>query len=321
VVTGAAGFVGSHVCRALLESGWQVLGLDNFDPFYPRALKERACRTWASLPGAHFLEGDLREAGVLEQALPGADAVVHLAARPGVRDSVGREALYRAVNVGGTRALLAACARFGVRRLVFASSSCVYGDSTPPFREADPLPPARSPYGASKQEGERLCRLAAAHSGLAVAIVRLFSVYGPGQRPDQALHRFARLMVRGEALPIYGTGGEERDYTYVGDVARGVEAALAWTAGREGAAEVFNLGTGVAIRLDRLVALLGQRLGLRPKLVRAPRHPADAERTRADGTRAAEVLGWVPGTALETGVAAFADWFEVAYGSQAFATA
>ncbi len=321
LVTGAAGFVGSHTCRALLEAGFEVIGLDNFDPFYPRALKERALESWVSRPGASVLEGDVRDPAVLVPALQGVTAVIHLAARPGVRDSVGRERLYRAINVEGTLAVLAACARSGVSRLVFASSSCVYGDLRPPFRETAVLPPPRSPYGATKQEGERWCRQAAQQGRLAVAVLRLFSVYGPGQRPDQAMHRFARAMVRGEAVPIYGTGSEERDYTYVGDVARGIAAALAWTAGRAGCCEVFNLGTGETTRLDRLVALLAERLGAKPRLSRAPRHGADAVRTQADRTRAADVLGWVPRTGLEQGIGEFVGWFEVAYGSQTVATA
>ena len=321
LVTGAAGFVGSHTCRALLEAGFEVVGLDNFDPFYPRALKERALQPLVSHPGVRVIEGDLRDPAVLARALRGITAVIHLAARPGVRDSVGRERLYRAINVEGTLAVLAACARAGVARLVFASSSCVYGDLEPPFREAAVLPPPRSPYGATKQEGERLCRQAAHQDGLAVAVVRLFSVYGPGQRPDQAMHRFARAMVRGEAVPIYGTGSEERDYTYVGDVARGIVAALAWTEGREGSCEVFNLGTGETTRLDRLVALLAGRLGVEPTLAHAPRHRADVVCTRADSRRAAEVLGWVPRTGLEQGISEFVRWFEVVHGSQTVATA
>jgi UDP-glucuronate 4-epimerase len=321
LVTGAAGFVGSHTCRALLEAGFEVIGLDNFDPFYPRALKERALAPVVAHPGMRMIEGDVRDPAVLERAFEGITAVIHLAARPGVRDSVGHERLYRAINIGGTLAVLAACARSGVSRLVFASSSCVYGDLRPPFREAAVLPLPRSPYGATKQEGERWCRQAAKQGRLAVAVLRLFSVYGPGQRPDQAMHRFARAMVRGEAVPIYGTGSEERDYTYVGDVARGVTAALAWTEGREGCCEVFNLGTGETTRLDRLVALLADRLGVEPTVSPAPRHQADAVRTQADRSRAAEVLGWVPRTGLEQGVSEFVEWFEEVYGSQPVATA
>ncbi|MBI2402818.1 MAG: NAD-dependent epimerase/dehydratase family protein [Gemmatimonadetes bacterium] len=319
VVTGAAGFIGSHACQVLLRAGWRVVGLDNFDPCYPRWLKELALRPLLASPAFRFVEADVRDRAALDGHLEGAAAVVHLAARAGVRESVGRGAAYRDINVGGTHAVLDACVRAGVRRLVYASSSSVYGLVAPPFTEAARLPSARSPYAASKQEGEDLCRRFAAVHRLRAAVLRFFSVYGPGQRPDQALHRFARLAAEGSPLPLYGDGSSERDYTYVGDAAAAVAAALAWTEAGPAGAEPFNIGTGRGVRLDRLVGLLAESLGTRPTVLRQRAHPADAARTRADITRARRVLGWAPKVDLELGITEFVRWYEVVYGYEALA--
>lgn len=316
VVTGAAGFIGAHASAELLAQGWRVVGVDNFDPYYPRWLKERALRPLLAHREFRFAEADVRDRAVLEAVLGGATAMVHLAARPGVRDSLGHAAAYRELNVGATRAMLEACVRAGVRRVVYASSSSVYGGSVPPFLETAPLPRPASPYAAGKQQGEELCARFAERYGLRVAVLRLFSVYGPGQRPDQVMHRFAHLLLASRPLPVFGDGDSERDYTYVGDVARAVTAALSWSAGEGRASETCNVGTGRAVRLDRLVALLSDALGARPTVVRQPVHAADAPRTRADVGRARRVLGWVSETALEAGVAEFVRWYEVVYGRE-----
>ncbi len=319
VVTGAAGFIGAHLCRALLDQGWQVVGLDNFDPFYPRWLKERALRPLVARPAFRFVEADARDAAMLERLLDGAAAVVHLAARAGVRDSLGQAAVYRDLNVGATRAVLDGCARAGVQRVVYASSSSVYGRSRPPFRETARLPRSASPYAASKRAGEALCRRFAEQHGMRIAALRLFSVYGPGQRPDQALHRFARLAMEGETLPLYGDGSSERDYTHVADAARAVVAAVHWTGRADAAAECFNVGTGTGTRLDRLVGMLVEALGVSLNAVRRPAHPGDVPQTRADPTRARRVLGWAPEVRLEAGIAEFVRWYEVVYGCQSLA--
>jgi len=319
VVTGAAGFIGSHACAGLLRAGWRVVGLDNFDPFYPRWLKELALRPLLGSPSFRLVEADVRDRAVVAGHLEGAAAVVHLAARAGVRESVGRAAAYRDINADGTHAVLDACVSAGIRRLVYASSSSVYGHTAPPFREDARLPYPTSPYAASKQEGEDLCRRFAAVHGLRVAVLRFFSVYGPGQRPDQALHRFARLAAEGSPLSLYGDGSSERDYTYVGDAADAVAAALEWTGVGEAGAEPFNIGTGRGTRLDRLVALLAESLGTRPTVVTGRVHPADAARTRADVTRARRALGWAPKVELELGIGEFVRWYEVVYGYEALA--
>ena len=316
VVTGAAGFIGSHASAELLAQGWRVVGVDNFDPYYSRWLKERALGPLLAHHDFSFAEADVRDPAAFEVLLHEAAAVVHLAARPGVRDSFGHAAAYRQLNVGATRAVLEACVRSGVRRVVYASSSSVYGGSATPFVETAPLARAGSPYAAGKQEAEQLCARFAERHGLRVAVLRLFSVYGPGQRPDQVAHHFTRLLLAGRPLPLFGDGSSERDYTYVGDVARAVTAALAWSAGEGSASDICNVGTGRAVRLDRLVAVLGGALGVRPTVVRQAVHAADAPRTRADVSRARHVLGWRAETALETGIADFVRWYEVVYGRE-----
>ena len=316
VVTGAAGFIGTHASAGLLAQGWHVVGVDNFDPYYPRWLKERALAPLLAHRDFRFAEADVRDPAALERLLSGAAAVVHLAARPGVRDSVGHAAAYRQSNVRATGSVLEACVRAGVRRVVYASSSSVYGRGLPPFAETAALPRPTSPYAAGKQEGEQLCGRFAERCGLRVAVLRLFSVYGPGQRPDQVLHRFAGLLRAGRPLPIFGDGRSERDYTYVGDVARAVTAALRWTAADGGAVEVCNVGAGHPVRLDRLIALLSGALGVRPTIAPQPVHPADAPRTCADIGRARRVLGWAPETTLEAGIVEFVRWYEVLYGRE-----
>jgi UDP-glucuronate 4-epimerase len=316
VVTGAAGFIGAHASAELLAQGWRVVGVDNFDPYYPRWLKERALGPLLAHRAFGFAEADVREPAVVDGLVRGAAAVVHLAARPGVRDSLNHAAAYRQANVAAIRAVLEGCVRTGVRRVVYASSSSVYGRSTPPFVELAPLPQPTSPYAAGKQEGEQLCVQFAERYGLRIAVLRLFSVYGPGQRPDQVMHAFARLLLAGRPLPIFGDGGSERDYTYVGDVARAVTAALSWSAADGKAAEVCNVGTGRSVRLDRLVALLSGALGVRPTIAPQPVHVADAPRTCADVGRARRVLGWAPEVTVEAGIAEFVRWYEVVYGRE-----
>jgi UDP-glucuronate 4-epimerase len=263
-----------------------------------------------------MLEGDVRDEAVLARALDGVAAVLHLAARPGVRPSLHAAALYRSVNVGGTGALLEACERQGVRRLVFASSSAVYGrGATPPFREdVEPGPPL-SPYAATKQEGERLVGEAGG-KGLRAAVLRLFSVYGPDQRPDLALHRFTAALVAGRPVHRLGRGGETRDYTHVRDVARAAAAALSWTGAAAPGAETFNVGSGRPVRLDWFIAAVGRALGVTPAVRPRPPHPADLPATWADRTRAGTVLGWTPREDLEAGIAEFVAWYGEAHGHE-----
>jgi len=317
VVTGAAGFVGSHVVGALLAAGRTVVGVDCFDPFYDRRLKELAVAELSVSPEFTFIALDVRDRPRLRAALAGADAVVHLAARPGVRQSIARAALYRDLNEGGTRSVLDACAATGVRRVVFVSSSSVYGaGASPPFREDARLGTPTSPYAATKRAGERMVRAFAGRGHGRAAIVRLFSVYGPRMRPDLALHVFARRLTEGGVVPLFGDGGSRRDYTHVTDVAGGVVAALEWTAAPAPACGVFNLGAGHPARLDWLVSEVARCLGVEARMERHAPHPADLPVTWADTARAEAALGFVPRIPLAEGIPDFVAWFEREHGRQ-----
>jgi UDP-glucuronate 4-epimerase len=311
LVTGAAGFIGAHCCRALLEQGSRVVGLDNFDPFYDRALKEPALSELRGWPRFGFVEGDIRDAALVGGLVREADSVVHLAARAGVRPSIEDPELYMSINVSGTVTLLEACRRAGLRRVVFGSSSSVYGDVTPaPFREDAPAGDPISPYAATKRAGELLCNVYAALHGFRIAGLRLFTVYGPRQRPDLAIHRFTRLLVAGQPIQQFGDGSSERDYTHIDDILKGVLGALRWLEQESPAFELFNLGESHTVRLDRLIALIAEALGVVPMVERLPSQPGDLRRTFADTSKARRLLGYDPRTTIEDGIRGFVDWYE-----------
>jgi UDP-glucuronate 4-epimerase len=319
LVTGAAGFIGSHVVDALLAGGHYVVGLDSFDDFYPRAVKERNLAGAVGSAAFRLVEGDVRDGRLLAGLLGAGTVVVHLAARAGVRPSIQQPELYASVNVLGTVRVLEAARLAGVRRVVFASSSSVYGDSAPaPFREDWPAVEPISPYAATKRAGELLCATYAHLYPLRIAALRFFTVYGPRQRPDLAIHAFTRRMAAGEAIPFYGDGSAERDYTFIDDILAGVLGAVAWTgaeAGPGGAFEIVNLGESRTTRLDRLVevisaALAAEGLPSAVRLDRRPPQPGDVRRTCADVTKARRLLGYAPSTPVEEGIPRFVRWFK-----------
>lgn len=313
LITGAAGFLGSHLCDALVGAGWSVWGLDSFHSGYSPAVKRRNLRDVSEHPAMHVVHGDVRD-GVLLDGLLGSesfDAAVHLAALPGDRTSLEAPGVCMDINVQGTVTLLEALTRHGVNRLVFASSSSVYGERTAvPCQESDAADRPISPYAATKRAGEMLCHSYAATSDLAVHCLRIFSAFGPRQRPDLALHRFARLMRRGEPIPLFGDGSRERDYTYVGDIVDGVRRSLERLLELpEGAEyEIVNLGRGETVRLDQVVRSLATALEMEPDIDRLPARPGDAAVTYAAVDRARELLGWRPRTSFEDGLAAFVEW-------------
>ena len=313
LVTGAAGFIGSHVCEALVARGHEVIGVDNFDPFYPRAVKERNLSALAGRPGFRLIEGD-----VASDPLPleGVGAVLHLAAKPGVRPSLEDPAAYMEANVTGTARVLEAARRAGVGRVVLGSSSSVYGDSTPaPFAEDAPAAAPISPYAATKRAGELVAHAFAHLYPMRIVCLRFFTVYGPRQRPDLAIHRFTDLIARGQAVRMYGDGSSEREYTYISDAVDGVLAALART-GEAGGFEILNIGGGARVRLDRLIALIGAALGREPRIERHPDQPGDVRLTAADLRRAEEALGYRPRVGIEEGIRKFVRWYEETHGHQ-----
>ncbi len=309
LLTGAAGFIGSHTAAALLDRGDEVVGLDNFNAFYDPALKRRNAAALSAREGFSLVEGDLCDEPLVADlfARHRFDGVVHLAAWAGVRPSIQRPGLYVDVNVRGTTNVLEGCRRGGVGRLVFASSSSVYGGrETVPFRETDPVDRPISPYAATKKAGEVLCYTYHHLHGLHVSALRFFTVYGPRQRPEMAIHKFATMMSRGEAIPVYGDGGSARDYTYVDDIVQGTVAALDRCEGYE----IYNLGESRTTRLDDLVDKLARALGYEAKVRREPDQPGDVPITFADVTKARERLGYDPHTLIDEGLARFAEWFQ-----------
>ncbi|MEZ0335065.1 MAG: NAD-dependent epimerase/dehydratase family protein [Gemmatimonadales bacterium] len=315
LVTGAAGFIGSHLAEALARRGDEVIGVDNFDPFYPREMKERNLTVARSLPGFSFLEQDMLDADAIASLLTPDTVVVHLAAKAGVRPSLADPVGYARVNVTGTAAVAEAARRAGVSRFVFGSSSSVYGDSTPvPFREdAIAIEPV-SPYAATKRAAELLLRSIALVYGLRVASLRFFTVYGPRQRPDLAIHAFALRMVDGRPVTLFGDGTQSRDYTYCDDIVAGAVAAVDWTATAPIGVDTFNLGGNRAVPTGAMVEEIARALGIQPRIEWTPMQPGDVQRTAADLTKSQAVLGYVPRTPFPEGIRRFVAWFREAYG-------
>jgi len=315
LVTGAAGFIGSHLCEALLARGDGVTGVDNFDPFYARNVKERNLEGLRRQRGFRFVEAD-----VARDPLPldGIEAIIHLAAKPGVRPSLEDPGAYMEANVTATARLIDAARRIGLSRIVFGSSSSVYGNATPaPFAEDQPAVSPISPYAASKRAGELLAHAFAHLYPVKIICLRFFTVYGPRQRPDLAIHKFTDLIARGRPVRMHGDGSSERDYTYITDCLDGILAALAWTGtAGPGTVETVNLGGGDRVRLDRLIALIGAALGQEPRIERHPDQPGDVRLTDADLVHAGRVLGFKPKVGIEEGIRKFVAWYGEIHGRQ-----
>jgi nucleoside-diphosphate-sugar epimerase len=311
LVTGAAGFIGSHLSEALVARGDQVLGVDNFDPFYPRPEKERNLRKVRAHPAFAFHPLDILEADRIAALLTPESVIVHLAARPGVRPSLVDPAGYARVNVEGTAALLAAAKSRGVSRFVFGSSSSVYGDDTPaPFRENATAIQPLSPYAATKRAGELLVQALAPIYGFRSAALRFFTVYGPRQRPDLAIHAFARRIRAGETITLFGDGSQSRDYTFCDDIVAGIIGAIEWTRTAPIGMEPFNLGGNQPVPLRDMVASLGKALGREPRVQWAPMQPGDVQHTCADLSKSSTMLGYHPRVPFEEGLRRFATWLE-----------
>ncbi len=311
LVTGGAGFIGSHLCEALVETGREVVAFDSFDPFYSRWIKERNLAGLLGRERFRLVEGDLREPTEVAQLFADGsyDAVVHLAARAGVRPSLVDPRGYMTTNIEGTAILLEAMREAGCHRLVFGSSSSVYGNrSEMPLRETDRVDRPISPYAMTKKAGEELCHVYHSAHGFTVMSLRFFTVYGPRQRPDMAIHRFVRLMQDDLPIQVYGDGTSERDYTYCADAVSGVVAAVEWVRDENGF-EVVNLGGAVPVPLEDLIEALGGALGQEARIERLPLPVGDVERTCADIEHARSLLGYDPRTGLEEGLEAFVRWY------------
>jgi UDP-glucuronate 4-epimerase len=315
LLTGAAGFIGSHVAERLLAAGAAVVGVDNFDPFYDPAEKWANLRTALAHPSFTLLEADCADGRALEAALETAgagasfDVIVHLAARAGVRPSIEDPGGYVRANLVATQVMLELARRRGIDRFVFGSSSSVYGNNEKvPFSEDDRVERPISPYAATKRAGELLCHAHHHLNGTAVHALRFFTVYGPRQRPDLAIRKFATLMLRGEEIPMFGDGSTERDYTWIDDIVDGVEASVRRTAAEPGEFRIINLGGSRTTSLARLIELIGDALEIEPRVRRLPLQPGDVQRTFADVALAGELLGYRPAVSIEEGIPRFAAW-------------
>lgn len=310
LVTGGAGFIGSHLVDALLADGWRVTVFDNFDLFYDRVIKERNVAPHATNPAYRLVRGDIRDPAAL-QSLAGdeVDVIVHLAARAGVRPSIEDPVGYQDVNVAGTQQVLEFARRTGVTQFVFASSSSVYGvNPRVPWHEDDHVLQPISPYASTKISGELLGHVYSHLYGIRFLALRFFTVYGPRQRPDLAIHKFARLMLAGRPIPVFGDGTTSRDYTYVDDVVRGVRAAMGYAGSGY---EVINLGNTRTVTLSEMIDALERALGVSACLERHPDQPGDVPRTWASIDKARALLGFAPSTSFDAGVAAFAAWLRL----------
>ncbi len=309
LVTGGAGFIGSHICERLLRDGHSVWAFDDLNPFYDPQFKQRNLREIQSLAKPfEFIHGDITDSAALGEIFSSVkfDQVIHLAARAGVRPSLADPALYQRVNVEGTVNVLEAARKSGVKKIIIASSSSVYGlNSKVPFSESDPIFSAISPYAASKLACEALGHVYHHIYKMDVTMLRFFTVYGPRQRPDLALFKFAKLISAGKQIPVFGDGTAARDYTFVSDTIDGVIAATK----KEFGYEIFNLGESETVSLSRMIELLEDALGKKAVIDRQPLQPGDVPITFANISKARQKLGYNPQIKFDQGVKLFADWF------------
>jgi UDP-glucuronate 4-epimerase len=310
LVTGGAGFIGSHLTRRLLDRGDRVTVLDDFNDFYDPARKRSNVQPFLGEPDAPYrlVEGDIRDESLVERlfAAGDLDAVVHLAARAGVRPSLRQPILYEDVNCIGTLRLLEAARRHGPEVFVFGSSSSVYGiNKKVPFAETDRVDQPISPYATTKRAGELLCYNYHHLYGLKISCLRFFTVYGPAQRPEMAIHKFTDLLARGEEIPLFGDGSSRRDYTFISDIIDGVVAALDAELGFE----ILNLGGADTTALADLVRWIAAELAVEPRIDYRPDQPGDVPITYADVTKAGRLLGYSPKVPIREGLARFVAWY------------
>ena len=308
LLTGGAGFIGSHLCDRLVGEGHRVACLDNFDDFYDPRVKRRNIREAIGRGEFELIEGDIRNNQLIARIFrrQSFDVVVHLAARAGVRPSIDYPKLYEEVNVQGTINLLDACREYGVKSFVFASSSSVYGgNSKVPFSEEDRVETPISPYGATKRAAELFCHTYHRLFDINVACLRYFTVYGPRQRPEMAIHKFTRLIDGNERVPMYGDGQSMRDYTYIDDIIDGTLGAIYANKGYE----IYNLGESRTTRLNDLIRMLEEALGKRAIIEGLPEQPGDMPITYANIEKSRRKLGYAPRVSMEEGIGRFVEWY------------
>jgi len=309
LVTGGAGFIGSHLIEKLLNEGHQIVCLDNFNDYYDPQIKRDNIKKASSQKNYELIEGDILDIPMLQQIFTDNkfDIVVHLAARAGVRPSIKEPLLYEKVNVQGTMHLLEQCKEKGIHKFVFASSSSVYGaNKKVPFFEDDSVDNPISPYAATKKAGELICFTYHRLYDISVNCLRFFTVYGPRQRPDMAIHKFARLIYNHSPIPVFGSGKSRRDYTYIEDIIQGLCAAIDHCNGYH----VYNLGESKTVELLYLIDLLQNKLGRKAIINYQPEQPGDVPITYSDISRAKTELNYNPQVGIEDGIDMFVDWFK-----------
>jgi UDP-glucuronate 4-epimerase len=306
LITGAAGFIGSHLSERLLDDGWTVVGVDNFDDFYDPRIKRRNIKDCLKNKNFQLVEADIRDIAAMDKAVSSdVEIVVHLAAKAGVSPSIEQPVLYADVNVNGTAVLLQAAEKHRIKEFIFGSSSSVYGNNKKvPFSEDDNVDFPISPYAATKKAGELICHTYHHLYGISIICLRFFTVYGPRQRPDLAIHKFARLIEQGKSIPIYGDGTMMRDFTYIDDIIDGTVAAMAKCTGFN----IYNLGESRPVSVNDLVAEIEKALGKKAAKQYLPPQPGDIERTYADITKAARDLGYRPSITITAGLKKFVAW-------------
>ena len=311
LVTGGAGFIGSHLCERLLRDGCHVIGVDNFDNFYDPNIKIKNVEGMVKQfpQGFELVTADIRDPEHLAEVFKKnqIDLVIHLAARAGVRPSIAQPLLYEEVNVTGTIALLEACKEYGIKDFIFASSSSVYGENRRvPFSEEDLDIQPISPYGATKRAGELFCYSYHHLYGMNTACLRIFTAYGPRQRPEMAIHKFSRLADEGEKIPIYGDGSSRRDYTFIDDLIDGIIAVLQ----RHKGFEIYNLGESQTTTLKELIHMIEEALRKKANIEWLESQPGDVSITYADISKAKRLLGYQPKINMEEGIKRFVEWYK-----------
>jgi len=307
-LTGGAGFIGSNMAQMLLNKGFEVISIDNFDDFYDRSIKEENLAELNKSSKFKNIEGDIRDSGLIMDLFKehNFDLVVHLAAKAGVRPSLEQPALYYDVNLNGTVNILEAMKATGVKKMAFASSSSVYGNNKKvPFSEKDAVDHPISPYAASKKAGELLCHTYHHLHGFDISCLRFFTVYGPKQRPEMAIHNFVRKVDEGEAITMFGDGSSERDYTYIEDITQGIMASI----DNLGGYKIYNLGESNTISLADLITEIEKALSKKAIINQLPMQPGDVNRTFADISIAKEEIGYSPTTPIKEGIPKFVAWY------------
>lgn len=309
LLTGGAGFIGSHLVDALLAKGERVTVLDNFEPYYDISIKKSNIAQHLLHPDYQLIEADIRDRASLEEKLEDKyDAIIHLAAQAGVRPSIKKPVVCQEINVNGTQNMLEFARSREIKQFVFASSSSVYGvNPRVPWAENDYVLQPISPYASSKVCGELMGHVYTHLYGIRFLALRFFTVFGPRQRPDLAIHKFAKKMLNKEEIPVYGDGSTRRDYTFVGDTVKGILAALDY---EDSMYEIFNLGNHNTVSLSEMINTLERVLGVEAIINRLPEQPGDVPQTYADISKAQRLLGYQPQTSFEAGIEAFYEWIK-----------